>query len=408
VTPRLLLLLLLAILAGCDERTGPPARYDLHLSSSPPAASEAPGPHPDRITVGKGDTLYALQLRWGVPMRAIIDANNLKPPYLLVAGASLVLPQVGTHKVQAGDTLSGVARRYGVSLSTLAATNHIERPNDIRIGQVLVLPAPVQAGAPPPPLAMAVATAPVQASAPPAPPAAPAPAGSRVLAVSPLAAVPAPSDVPPSGVVQAGPPPPRAPPPPLPAERIAALPPAPAVSAPPLQPEPPPEPPKAAQPAAAAAPSPPPPAAAPPERLAALPPAGVSAKGFLWPVRGRVISGFGTDSEGIHNDGINIAAPAGTPVLAADAGEVAYAGNELKGYGNLILLKHANGMVSAYAHNETLLVKRGDKVARGQPIAKVGATGAVSQPQLHFELRRGAKPLDPADYLPENAATASR
>ncbi len=128
----------------------------------------------------------------------------------------------------------------------------------------------------------------------------------------------------------------------------------------------------------------------------------------MWPVRGRVISSFGTDSEGLHNDGINIAAPAGTPVLAADAGEVAYAGNELKGYGNLVLLKHASGFITAYAHTETLLVKRGDRVSRGQAIAKVGATGAVSQPQLHFELRRGAKALDPADYLPEAAATASR
>jgi murein DD-endopeptidase MepM/ murein hydrolase activator NlpD len=144
------------------------------------------------------------------------------------------------------------------------------------------------------------------------------------------------------------------------------------------------------------------------DKLVSLPPAEVSGKGFIWPVRGRVISSYGTDSEGIHNDGINISAPAGSPVLAAEAGEVAYAGNELKGYGNLILLKHANGFVSAYAHNETLLVKRGDKVARGQPIAKVGATGAVADPQLHFEIRRGAKALDPAEYLPVTAATASR
>ena len=129
-------------------------------------------------------------------------------------------------------------------------------------------------------------------------------------------------------------------------------------------------------------------------------------RGFAWPVRGSVLVGYGPGANGTQNDGINIAAPLGTPVLAAGDGVVAYAGNELRGFGNLILLKHEDGWTTAYAHCESILVKRGDRVRRGQPIARVGATGAVSEPQLHFELRRGTRALDPQGYLPP-VSTAS-
>jgi murein DD-endopeptidase MepM/ murein hydrolase activator NlpD len=120
---------------------------------------------------------------------------------------------------------------------------------------------------------------------------------------------------------------------------------------------------------------------------------------FAWPVRGHVLAGYGVAAGGKHNDGINIAAPRGTPVTAVDAGTVAYAGNELRGYGNLVLVKHANGWITAYAHCDELLVKRGDTVSRGQEIAKVGATGGVSEPQLHFELRQGKHAVDPREFL---------
>jgi murein DD-endopeptidase MepM/ murein hydrolase activator NlpD len=169
----------------------------------------------------------------------------------------------------------------------------------------------------------------------------------------------------------------------------------------------PPQPPVVPSAPALAPPHPPPPenaAPSPPE----APTVTLAGKGFIWPVQGRVVASFGTGPQGTHNDGINIAAAAGTTVVAADAGEVAYAGNELKGYGNLVLVKHDSGFITAYAHNETLLVKRGQRVTRGQPIAKVGATGTVSEPQLHFEVRRGARVLDPMEYLPAQAATASR
>jgi murein DD-endopeptidase MepM/ murein hydrolase activator NlpD len=116
---------------------------------------------------------------------------------------------------------------------------------------------------------------------------------------------------------------------------------------------------------------------------------------FRWPARGRIIQGFRTGT----NDGINIALPEGTSVKAAESGVVAYAGSELKGYGNLVLIRHPNGYVSAYAHNGEVAVKRGETVKRGQTIAKSGQSGNVASPQLHFELRKGSTPVDPTGYL---------
>ena len=116
---------------------------------------------------------------------------------------------------------------------------------------------------------------------------------------------------------------------------------------------------------------------------------------FRWPARGRIIQAFKPGG----NDGINIALPEGTSVKAAESGIVAYAGNELKGYGNLILIRHPNGFVSAYANTSEIDVKRGETVKRGQTIAKSGQSGNVSTPQLHFELRKGTKPVDPTQYL---------
>ena len=126
--------------------------------------------------------------------------------------------------------------------------------------------------------------------------------------------------------------------------------------------------------------------------------------GFVWPVEGRLISRFGVKGKGLHNDGINLAAPRGAPVQAAQAGVVAYAGNELRGFGNLVLIRHDRGLMSAYAHNEALLVKSGETVRRGQTIARVGSSGSVDRPQLHFEIRRGREAVNPLRFLRRRSA----
>lgn len=131
-----------------------------------------------------------------------------------------------------------------------------------------------------------------------------------------------------------------------------------------------------------------------------LPKASVSrSEGFRWPVRGRIISSFGPKPNGEKNDGINLAVPEGTSVKAAEDGVVIYAGNELKSYGNLVLIRHKDGWVSAYAHNRSIKVKRGDEIRRGQIVSEAGMSGNVTSPQVHFELRKGATPVNPLDYL---------
>jgi murein DD-endopeptidase MepM/ murein hydrolase activator NlpD len=120
---------------------------------------------------------------------------------------------------------------------------------------------------------------------------------------------------------------------------------------------------------------------------------------FDWPVQGRMIGSFGLSEAGKRNDGVNIAAPVGTPVRAAADGEVVYRGSELDGYGNLLLIKHDDGFVTAYAHNDAMLVKKGDRVRKGQVIAKVGQTGSAGEPQLHFEIRQNLKAIDPVALM---------
>lgn len=134
-------------------------------------------------------------------------------------------------------------------------------------------------------------------------------------------------------------------------------------------------------------------------QVAIAPPPKITGKGFMWPIQGRVLSNFGPKQAGYHNDGINIAAPQGSSVYASESGVVVHADNKLSGYGNLILIKHQNGWVTAYAHNDSIMVKKGDQVKRGDVIAKVGQTGRVTRPQLHFEMRKGSRAVNPVQYL---------
>src|SRR3984893_8089086 len=304
---------------------------------------------PERVTVRSGQTLSGIAHEHHVPMRILADANNLFPPYRIEVGSTLLIPKGG----QPGPTPPSVS---------LAA-----------------LPAPTPIAAAPPRIEATVLDRLPPASAERPPPAAAPPVA---------AATPPPAGAPP--VATATPPPAAAPP-------VAAATPPPATE--PARPEPKPG---GAPPAPNGAAAPESPAAA------AAPPPGQSSSTFQWPVRGHVLTGYGSGRDGTHNDGINIAAPRGAAVEAADVGVVAYTGNELRGYGNLILVKHPNGWISAYAHCDLILVKRGDKVARGQVIARVGSTGNVGEPQLHFELRRGNRAVDPREFLAPLPAAAGR
>jgi len=282
--------------------------------------------------------------------------------------------------VQRGQSLNGVARDYHVKPAAIVAANHLSPPYELKTGAKLVIP---DAG-PPAQMASVPAPGPQQrvAAAP-----LPAPAATAAPGQQPAALTPPPSaaKVLPDIVPLDGPPPKE-----MAQPRQAAAQPAQSVAAngnppsvlPPRNP-------------AAALPLP---GEAPPasEPVVAAP----AASGrFAWPVQGRVLVGYGAASNGGRNDGINIAAPRGTPVRSIESGTVAYVGNEVKGYGNLVLVKHDNGWISAYAHLEDPSVKVGDKVGNGQVIARVGESGGVSQPQLHFELRRGRKPVDPREFL---------
>jgi murein DD-endopeptidase MepM/ murein hydrolase activator NlpD len=144
-----------------------------------------------------------------------------------------------------------------------------------------------------------------------------------------------------------------------------------------------------------AAPAPPPDAAAPIGSLKAA----EAGSTFHWPVHGQLIAGYGAKINGQQNNGINVAVPEDTPIKAADDGVVLYAGNGLKTYGNLLLVRHANGYVTVYAHSKELLVKVGDEIKSGQVIAKSGKTGDVDRPQIHFEIRKASAPVNPMPYL---------
>ena len=124
-----------------------------------------------------------------------------------------------------------------------------------------------------------------------------------------------------------------------------------------------------------------------------------SKSNFLWPVKGKLLSKYGKSKDGFYNDGINIDSKMGTHVLSSDRGKVIYSGNEIPGYGNLILIKHPSNWITAYAHLEDIFIKKGIDVKRGEKIGSVGKTGNVNSPQLHFEIRKGKDAVNPLKFL---------
>ena len=253
------------------------------------------------VRVSKGDTLYGIARREKVSVRALIERNNLKPPYKLSIGQRLVIPRQRYHRVRKGDTLYSIAKKNGMTVAALARLNGLQPPYNLSIGQRLKL---TQWDSAPQTTTKTAQT-------------------KTAKTTSTTAAT---------------------------TTKNVTIP-------------------KSAQ-----------------------------SKRFDKPANGKIIQGF-TSTENAHNEGINIAGKLGDPIKAADSGQVVYAGNELKGYGNLLLIKHNDGWITAYAHNDKLLVKKGAQVARGQKIATMGQTGAVKTPQLHFEVRYKTKVVDPQKYL---------
>ena len=294
-------LLLVFMTSGCSSGRIPLLNYNLESWW---------GTTPDYVTVRKGDTLYSIARRYDVPIRELIEINNMRPPYGLRIGQVLKMPDARYHIVAKGDTLYNISKRYNVDMRSLSHVNNLSAPYSLAIGQKLLLPDSV--------VTKQKATHYVANAAAPK-------KTSSWKAKSQKKTY----------------------------------------------------------------------------RKAVSYNTTVKKRNskFSWPVRGKVISKFGVIAKGRNNDGINIKAPLGTTVKAADAGTIAYAGNELKGFGNLILLKHSGGWITAYAHNDRLLVKNKQKVRKGEKIATVGSTGGVNSPQLHFEIRAGKKAVNPLNYL---------
>lgn len=416
---------------GEGAGTGTPSRRSGGTSiidSLPPASAPDPLPKVAAATrAGGGSTevasLPAVGDRAAGPSRAMavtrqpMPADTAAPAAVAAAPAAPARGQ--TIEVRPGDTLYAIGKRHNVLISDLMAANDLRSPN-LKPGQRLYLPA--AAGARPVPQVrpdrQAIAKAPLPATSAPLADASAAPAAApgQTYTVKPgdsLYAIAArhkikvldlqrANNITDARKVKPG--------------AVLVLPDGSGAAPQPLNGE-------TVQPETRIVRMAPPGAAAAPHgvkllngggseaggRMAAVEgpatatdappaPAGASSK-LRWPARGRVVHGFGPRPDGSHNDGVDIAVPAGTDVLAAENGVVAYAGNEVKTYGNLVLIRHDNGWVTAYANNEKLLVQRGDRVKRGQPIAKAGRSGTAEQPQVHFEVRVGAKPVDPTGYL---------
>jgi murein DD-endopeptidase MepM/ murein hydrolase activator NlpD len=316
------------------------------------AAIRSPGPGSTTIIVGTSDTLDTLSRRYNVSPAAILQANGYKGPRTLSPGQQLIIPRqtaVGAAPALATPASKPVAVAAAPAVHVVNSGDtllSVARHNRVSLSELarangLEPTAKLRLG-----MKLTVPSAKTAAVAPAAQPA--------TVAAQPVAAV-----APVTKMAAAGGPPQSA--------RLAQA------------------------------------TATVEDAAVATPVKATDATGalptFRWPVRGKVITSYGAKTNGKSNDGINLAVPEGTPVKAAEDGVVAYSGNELKGYGNLVLVRHSNGYVTAYAHASELMVKRGDTIKRGQTIAKSGQSGEVGSPQLHFEIRKGSSPVDPLQFL---------
>lgn len=329
-------------------------------------------------TVKRGDAIDSIARELDTTRADLAKDNDLKAPYRINPGQKLKGPETTAkaYVVQTGDTLANVAKRFNVKPAALAEENNLRASAAIKKGQKLRLPSGYRDKGP---LKITVTTAPP----------APRPTTPRPVTPAPSYTPPAPSYTPPT----------------------ATTPPASLPSSPrPYTPSPGASYPRTPTGPVSAQPVTPPPSSG--QIIGSSPPpteAEITAAGrgrFVWPLQGETISDFGPKGTGQRNDGVNIRAPAGTPVRAAAAGEVVYAGNQVPGFGNLVLVKHADGWVTAYAHLSSTEVKMRQQVAQGATLGAVGQTGGVTEPQLHFEVRYAptpkdkARPVDPNLVLP--------
>ena len=347
--------LLSAGIAGCSTDI---SRFQENVFSTgsipsgtnPPAELNRSVPLPQGAPVGRVDS-RPLAGELPAPPPTHRSATGAPAPQRVAAAPAASTsqrPAGGIHVVTSGETLTSIAKRYSKSRADIARANGIAPNASVRIGQKISVP------------------------------------GLRQDKIKSAQAAPAPKAKTPAPIAQA----PQAKPAGAPPKPLGQL----------TQPTAPVAPQKTAAVKETAR------IAVPAEQTTAelkdtQPSATGATPTFRWPVRGRVIAGFGPKPSGQQNDGINLAVPEGTSVKAAEDGVVAYSGSELKGYGNLVLVRHSNGYVTAYAHASELMVKKGDAVKRGQIIARAGQTGGVGSPQLHFEIRKGSKPVDPVQYL---------
>lgn len=327
---------------------------------------------PNTIEVNKGDTLYSISKRYNIPIKKLAEMNGLNPPYSLMVGQTLIISDdlekytdAKAHRVRKGDTLYNIAKKYDVPLRDLIEKNHLSPPYSLYVGQSLQIPhnryhvvskgdtlysisrkyqvdvtSLSRVNNLKVPYTISVGDNLVLPGSITSADATGVSSSSKMIRTKTKS----------SKTVR------------TPTKQTTRT----------------------------------------TTKTSYRAPTTVSTKRatkFAWPVRGNVISKYGTIGKGRKNDGINIKAAAGTAVNAADKGTVVYAGNELKGFGNLILIKHSDGWITAYAHNERIFVRKGQSVRKGEKISAVGKTGGVNEPQLHFEVHVNKKPINPLPYL---------
>ena len=310
-------------------------RSILPLSQAPKREAVQEIPPSGVITLKKGDTIYSVANRYQVTPHEIVLANELPPPYDLSGLRRIKIPHPKTHRVSEGDTLDSISRFYRVSKDEVIVLNSLIPPYNLRPGMWLTIPREID---------HARAALPAL-TPPPKPPKKPEVASIKSPPAKPKAE---PEAQPTPKVIEA------------PSETSSKT-------------------------------------SSPQQRVVSN--SSSSGSEFAWPVNGTIIEQFGSLAKGVRNDGVNIAAKQGALVRAASDGEVAFVGSGVKSFGNLVLIKHKDGWITAYAHLEEISVRESQRVRKGEPIGKVGQSGVVNSPQLHFELRKVREPVNPEEHI---------